>query len=91
MAYCCGSRAITKKIMVRNEEIPIRGLEAVMFMVFNMNLDNEEKIVTRLRSEITELRNVIPIDKEEEFNNALFTEYKTFTKKIIINRGRKIL
>lgn len=88
MGKCCGPKAFTKKIKVGNVEIPIRGLEPVMFMVFNMNL-TEEKILDKLLSEITELGNIIPADKQKEFNAALLSEYKSFIEKIKLNRINK--
>lgn len=90
MRSCCGPKAFTKKLIIGNEEIPVRGLESIMFMVFNMNLDNEEKILDRLRSEITELGNFIPRDKEKEFNDTLLVEYKAFADKIKLNRKPRL-
>lgn len=62
MAKCCGPKAFTKKLIVGNEEIPVRGLEPIMFLVLNMNLDDEEKILMKLREEIMELGNKTSIE-----------------------------
>ncbi len=85
MAKCCGPKAFTKKIKVGDEEIPVRGLEPLIFMVLNMKLNDDEKILKRLRNEIIDLGNIIPADNEKEFNDALLTEYKAFSQKITGN------
>lgn len=89
MAKCCSPKAFTKKLRVDDEEIPIRGLEPVMFLVFNMNLENEEKILDALLKEINELGNVIQISREKNFCDALMKEYKAFVEKRMLIRKNK--
>ena len=86
MAKCCGPKALTKKLIIGDQEIPVKGLEPVMFMVLNMNLNEETKIIEVLRNKIIELGNSIPANKENEFNEALLEEYKKFKDKIKIKR-----
>ena len=89
MAKCCGPKAVTKKIKVGNCEVPIRGLEPIMFMAFKLNLTEDEQILGRLIKEITELGNIIPSEKEKDFKNSLLLEYRKFVNKILSNRKNK--
>jgi hypothetical protein len=91
MAKCCGSKAIIKKIKVGDEAIPVIALEAIMFLVFNMNLNNDEMITNALMSKIEEMGNKIPSDKEKEFESSVMKEYKMFVEKIKLNRNKKII
>lgn len=76
MGKCCGPKVFTKKIKYGNNEIPVRGLEPVMFLVFNLNLSDNAAILERLREEIIKLGNSIP--SEKEFNLSLLKEYMRF-------------
>ncbi len=88
MGKCCGPKAFTIKLKVGNEEIPVRGLEPIMFMVFNLKLNDDEKILDRLQTEIAKLGNLIPTDKKKEFNDALLSEYKKFAGKRMLVKNR---
>jgi hypothetical protein len=76
MAKRCGPKAFAKRIKAGDFEIPVRGWEPVMFMVFNMKLDEDEEIFRKIT--------------EREFNNALLKEYKAFSQKIKANRELRI-
>ena len=89
MAKCCGPKAFTKKLIVGNEEIPIRGLEPIMFMIFNQNLDDDKSILNALVIEIENLGNKVPSDRREEFEIALLKEYKLFKEQIKLKREKK--
>lgn len=91
MGKCCDIKAITKKIRVGNTEIPIRGLEPIMFMVSKLHYKNDILILERLIKEITELGNPIPAEKEKDYKAALLYEYKefVFNRVLIKNTGRK--
>jgi hypothetical protein len=83
------SKNFHKKIKVGDKEIPVKGLEPVMFLVLNMNLDNEEKILDALLKEITQLGNIIPMSRENNFCDALMKEYREFVDKRISIRKNK--
>lgn len=91
MKRCNCSDAIVKKLKVRDKYIPVRGLEPVMFFVFNLKYKDENKILNRLMSEIRELDNVIPDNIESEFKNSLLKEYKSFVEKIKLNRKKRLV
>lgn len=88
MKKCCGAKSFIKKIKVGNDEIPIVGLEPIMFLVFNLELKNDDNILKALSTEIKKMGNDIPINKLNEFNSALMREYKLFAKKFALNRKK---
>lgn len=90
MKKCCGAKAFIKNIKVGNDEIPIVGLEPIMFLVYNLELNNDDEILTALITEIEEMENEIPSDKSIEFNSALMNEYKLFSEKLDHNRKKRI-
>lgn len=89
MKRCSCPDAIIKKLNVGNKSIPVRGLEPVMFLVFNLKLKDETKILNKLISEIRKLDNLIPDNIESEFKNCLLKEYKSFVDKINLNRNKR--
>ncbi len=89
MAKCCESKALIKKIKVGDEAILVIALEAIMFLVSNMNLNNDEMITNALMSKIVEMGNKIPADKKKEFESSVMNEYKMFVEEIKLNRNKK--
>lgn len=89
MKKCCGAKSFIKKIKVGNDEIPIVGLEPIMFLVYNLELKTENEILKALHTEIKKMGNDVPINKLNEFNSELIKEYKLFAEKFALNR-RKI-
>lgn len=86
MKKCCGTKSFTKKIKVGNYDIPVVGLDAIMFLVYNLELKNDDEILQALLSKIQEMKNKIPSNTKEEFNSALLNEYKFFTEKFEQNK-----
>ena len=91
MKRCNCPDAFIKKIKVGDKFIPVRGLEPVMFLVFNLKLKDETEIMNKLMSEIRELDNIIPDDIEYEFKNCLLNEYKSFVKRITTQRNKRLV
>lgn len=90
MKKCCGASAFISKLKVGDDEIPIIGLEPIMFLVFNMELVNDDEVLEALITEIEEMGNEIPSNKTLEFNSVLMKEYKLFAEKIQSNRKKRI-
>jgi len=90
MEKCCGAKAFIKNIKVGNVELPIVGLEPIMFLVYNLELKYDDEILKALITEIEEMKNEIPSDKKPEFNSALMNEYKLFIEKFDHNRKKRI-
>ncbi len=86
MKKCCGTKSFTKKIKVGNYEIPVVGLDAIMFLVYNLKLKNDDEILKALLTKIEQMKNKIPSDKKVEFNSTLLNEYKFFTEKFEQNK-----
>lgn len=90
MKKCCGGKAFIKNIKVGNDEIPIVGLEPIMFLVYNLELKNDDEILKALITEIEEMKNEIPSENRIEFNSVLMNEYKLFAEKFDLNRKKRI-
>lgn len=90
MKKCCSPKSFIKKMKVGIEEIPVVGLEPIMFLVYNLGLKNDDEILKALITEIEEMENEIPTDKRIEFNSALMKEYKLFAEKFDLNRKKRI-
>lgn len=91
MKRCNCPDAIIKKLKVGDKYIPVRGLEPVMFLVFNLKIKDETEILNKLMSEIRELDNVIPDIIESDFKICLLKEYKSFVDKINLNRNKRLV